>query len=107
MTPRAAAPTSKRSSSCCTISRFASLKKPTTASNAGMSGMSGMTGSMKGMGGMGAAATTMDLNDVVYDAFLANDQTLDDPEVVHVEAGGRVLLRIINGASASNLDRKS
>jgi len=44
----------------------------------------------------------MDLNDVVYDAFLANDQTLDDPEVVRVETGGRVLLRIINGASASN-----
>jgi FtsP/CotA-like multicopper oxidase with cupredoxin domain len=81
---------------------FAALKKPMTASNAGMrmSGMSGMTGSMKGMGG--AAGTTMDLNDVVYDAFLANDHTLDDPEVVRVEPGGRVLLRIINGASASN-----
>jgi len=72
---------------------FAGLKK---------SGMSGMTGSTKAMGGMSAAATTTDLNDVVYDAFLANDRTLDDPEVVRVEPGGRVLLRIINGASASN-----
>lgn len=42
-----------------------------------------------------------DLNDVDYDAFLANDRTLDDPEVVQVENGGRVLLRLINGASMS------
>jgi FtsP/CotA-like multicopper oxidase with cupredoxin domain len=69
---------------------FAGLKK---------GGMSGMAGPMSGMSG---AATTMDLNDVVYEAFLANDQTLDDPHVVRVESGGRVLLRIINGASASN-----
>jgi FtsP/CotA-like multicopper oxidase with cupredoxin domain len=83
---------------------YAALKKPTTASNAGtnMGGMSGMTGSMNAMGGMSAAAGGMDLNDVVYDAFLANDRTLDDPEIVRVEPGGRVLLRIINGASASN-----
>jgi FtsP/CotA-like multicopper oxidase with cupredoxin domain len=77
---------------------FAGLKN----SGMKMSGMSGMTGSMKGMSGMGPAGTTMDLNDVVYDAFLANDQTLDDPQVVRVEPGGRVLLRIINGASGSN-----
>src|SRR5260370_42026215 len=38
---------------------FASLKKPTTASNADMSGMSGMTGSLKGIGGMGAARTPL------------------------------------------------
>jgi len=43
----------------------------------------------------------MDLNDVAFDAFLANDRTLADPEVVQVERGGRVRLRIINGASAS------
>jgi FtsP/CotA-like multicopper oxidase with cupredoxin domain len=43
----------------------------------------------------------MDLNDVHYDAFLANDRTLADPEVVRVERGGRVRLRIINGASSS------
>ena len=36
-----------------------------------------------------------------YDAFLANDRTLADPEVVKVEPGGRVLLRIINSASMS------
>jgi FtsP/CotA-like multicopper oxidase with cupredoxin domain len=53
---------------------------------------SGMTGS--GMAGM-------DLNDVQYDAFLANDRTLADPEIVRVERGGRVRLRIINGAASS------
>jgi FtsP/CotA-like multicopper oxidase with cupredoxin domain len=43
------------------------------------------------------------LNDVSYDAFLANDRTLDDPEIVHAETGGRLRLRIINGAAASNM----
>ncbi len=50
-------------------------------------------------GGMGSG---MDLNDVSYDAFLANDRTLDDPEVVRVDNGQRVRLRIINAASATN-----
>ena len=49
------------------------------------------------MGGM-----TMDLNDIEFDAYLANDRTFDDPEVVQVEPGGRVRLRIINGASSTN-----
>ena len=44
---------------------------------------------------------TMDLNDVEYDAFLANDRTLDDPLVVRVERSGRARLRIINGAASS------
>jgi FtsP/CotA-like multicopper oxidase with cupredoxin domain len=48
-------------------------------------------------GGMGA----MDLNDIEYDAYLANDRTLDDPEVVAVEKGGEVRLRIINGATST------
>lgn len=43
----------------------------------------------------------MDLNDIEYDAYLANDRTLDDPEIVPVEPGGRVRLRIINGATAT------
>ena len=46
-------------------------------------------------------AAAPDLNDVKYDAFLANDRTLADPEVVKVEPGGRVLLRIINSSSMS------
>ena len=43
------------------------------------------------------------LNDIAYDAYLANDRTLDDPEIVPVESGGRIRLRIINGAAASNM----
>jgi FtsP/CotA-like multicopper oxidase with cupredoxin domain len=55
------------------------------------------------MGGrsQGAMMGDMDLNDIDYDAYLANDRTLDDPEVVRVEANGRVRLRIINGAAAT------
>lgn len=43
----------------------------------------------------------MDMNDVEYDAYLANDRTLDDPEVLRVERGGRVRLRLINGATST------
>ena len=56
--------------------------------------------SMAGMAKPGATAKP-DLNDVKYDAFLANDRTLADPEVIKVEPGGRVLLRIINSSSMS------
>jgi FtsP/CotA-like multicopper oxidase with cupredoxin domain len=55
---------------------------------------------MGAMGGGGKAAPP-DLNDVKYDAFLANDRTLADPEVVSVEPGGTILLRVINGSSMS------
>lgn len=65
-----------------------------------MQGMEGMhQRHMPGMTMPGMAA--MDLNDIEYDAYLANDRTLDDPEVVAVEKGGRVRLRIINGATAT------
>jgi FtsP/CotA-like multicopper oxidase with cupredoxin domain len=43
----------------------------------------------------------MDLNDIHYDALLANDRTFADPEIVRVERSGRIRLRIINGASSS------
>ncbi len=56
-------------------------------------GVEGMT-MADGMAGM-------DLNDIEYDAYLANDRTLEDPEVVRTEAGGRIRLRIINGATAT------
>lgn len=52
-----------------------------------------------------AGAMTMskpDANDVNYDAYLANDRTLRDPEVVKVEKGSRVRLRMINGCSGTN-----
>lgn len=58
-----------------------------------MSGMMGMSGMMP-MGGM-----AMDLNDFNFDAYLANDRTLDDPDVIAVDRGGRVRLRVINGAA--------
>jgi len=57
--------------------------------------------SMTGMAQSGASAAR-DLNDVKYDAFLANYRTLADPEVVKVEPGGKVLLRIINASSMTN-----
>lgn len=50
-----------------------------------------------------APAMSAMLNDIVYDAYLANDRTLDDPEVVQVEKGGLVRLRVINAAAASNM----
>lgn len=59
-------------------------------------------GNMQGMdmGGMGAAP--MDINDIMSDAFLANDRDLSDPEIVQVERSGRVRLRMINAGSSSN-----
>ena len=55
----------------------------------------------RGMAMSAPGAMRMDLNDVQYDAFLANDRTLADPEVVRVDRAGRLRLRIINGASSS------
>jgi FtsP/CotA-like multicopper oxidase with cupredoxin domain len=98
---------------------LAKLKGKTTDVRAGMAGMdmSGTTmsgmghdmGSMPGMGGMkhgdmamsGMSGMAMDLNDIDYDAYLANDRTLDDPEVTKAEKGGKVRLRLINGATAT------
>ncbi len=42
-------------------------------------------------------------SDVAFDAMLANDRTLADPEIIRAEKGGRFRLRIINGAAASNM----
>ena len=59
-----------------------------------------------GMAGMDHSAmnhgATGHLNDVEFDAYLANDRTLDDPEIVRVESCSPVRLRIINGAAATN-----
>ena len=41
------------------------------------------------------------LNDIDFDAFLANDRTFADPEVIRTEPGGRVRLRLINAASST------
>src|SRR6202048_962037 len=88
---------------------FAGLKKGGSMSPGAMTSASPSapaSGGMKGMTmapgmTMGGAAAKPDLNDVKYDAFLANDRTLGDPEVVRVELGGRVLLRVINSSSMS------
>jgi FtsP/CotA-like multicopper oxidase with cupredoxin domain len=81
---------------------FENLKK-----SGSMAGMAKPTDAMASMSSMKKAAPMStgqsgpDLNDVKYDAFLANDRTLADPEIVKVEPGGRVLLRIINSSSMS------
>jgi len=81
---------------------FATLRKGSKMpAMAGMpAGGSAEMGGSKGPG-MSMASAKPDLNDVKYDAFLANDRTLGDPEVVKIESGGRVLLRIINSSSMS------
>lgn len=62
-------------------------------------------GSMAGMdhGGIDMSGQmNMDLNDVAFDAFLANDRDLSDPEIVPVDGNSAVRLRVINAASSSN-----
>ncbi|WP_374374948.1 multicopper oxidase family protein [Dongia sp.] len=63
--------------------------------------MAGMDHSTMDHGSMTHGAGGMDLNDVTYDAYLANDRTLADPLVVRTERKGRVRLRLINGATST------
>jgi FtsP/CotA-like multicopper oxidase with cupredoxin domain len=73
---------------------YAKLRKPSGKAMA-------MSGSMaQGKTAMGAGKP--DVSDVNYDAYLANDRTLADPEVVRVEKNGKIRLRIINGSSGTN-----
>lgn len=75
---------------------YAKLRAGAKSAAAVGDGKSGMkAGGKMGMG-------KPDANDVNYDAYLANDRTLDDPDVVRVEKSGRVRLRIINGSSGTN-----
>jgi FtsP/CotA-like multicopper oxidase with cupredoxin domain len=81
---------------------FENLKN--SGSMAGMAkpvGAMASTSSMTMATPMSMGQSKPDLNDVKYDAFLANFRTLADPEIVKVEPGGRLLLRIINGSSMS------
>ncbi|MCA1973480.1 MAG: multicopper oxidase family protein [Caenispirillum sp.] len=74
---------------------------PSSAMDHGAMGGMAM-GMMPGMAGrMGMVSMAMDLNDYDWDAYLANDRTLSDPEVVQVERGGRIRLRVINAAAAT------
>ena len=43
------------------------------------------------------------LNDIEFDAYLANDRTLGDPEVVRVDRATSIRLRIINASAATNM----
>jgi FtsP/CotA-like multicopper oxidase with cupredoxin domain len=71
---------------------YARLRKPSASAMA----MSGKTAGGK------MAMGKPDANDVDYDAYLVNDRTLADPEVMRVEKGARIRLRIINGSSGTN-----
>jgi FtsP/CotA-like multicopper oxidase with cupredoxin domain len=84
---------------------FAGLRKGSAMAGMKMSGMKMPGMKMPGMdmsdAGTPAKGAPPDLNDVKYDAFLANDRTLADPEVIRVAPGGTVLLRIINSSAMS------
>jgi len=74
----------------------------------GVTALRGAAGAPPGICGAGdlrsaslVSASDVYLNHVDYDAYLANDRTLDDPCVVRTERGGRVRLRVINGASGT------
>jgi FtsP/CotA-like multicopper oxidase with cupredoxin domain len=69
---------------------FAELRKPKPAMTMAGGGMNMSTDAK------------MDLNDVTYDAFLANDGTLADPQIFDVEKGADVRLRLINAAASTN-----
>src|ERR1700681_853437 len=79
-----------------------------TKSNGSQSAMpkGGMGNNMDmGSGSMDAmnrgSGMALGRDDVDFDAFLANDRTFADPEVVRTEPGGRVRLRLINAASST------
>ena len=76
---------------------YAELTGGGTMDHGSMKGMDPSSMSMDAMSSMAG----MDLNDVEYDAFLANDRTLADPLVVTTERNGRVRLRLINGAAST------
>lgn len=61
-----------------------------------MASMSHGTDNNGAMSGM-----PMHANDFDHDAYLTNDRTLDDPEIVRVGRGDRVRLRIVNAAAAT------
>jgi FtsP/CotA-like multicopper oxidase with cupredoxin domain len=73
---------------------FEELRKPKPAMS--------MAGGTMNMSGGAMDSGKADLNDITYDAFLANDRTLADPQVFDVEKGAEVRLRIINGAASTN-----
>src|SRR3546814_19457647 len=73
-----------------------------TGGMAGMRPNGGMVGVKMMPGTQGKPDMKMDLNDIEFDAYLANNRTLDDPELIRVAAGGKIRLRVINGAASTN-----
>ncbi len=74
------------------------------SAHAGHGGHAGMNHGAMGQGsmaGLPAMPPMAHANDIAYDAFLANDRTLADPETVRVDKGAPVRLRLINGATAT------
>jgi FtsP/CotA-like multicopper oxidase with cupredoxin domain len=65
-------------------------------------GGAGQPGSGMEMGKTTPGIGKTDLADVKYDALLANRRTLADPEVVRVQPGQTVRLRLIAASSATN-----
>ena len=56
-----------------------------------------------GLGGKVKPAVSRATGLVAFDAYLANDRTLDDPEIVAVDPAMPVRLRLINACAASNM----
>jgi FtsP/CotA-like multicopper oxidase with cupredoxin domain len=77
-----------------------------TMNMGGDTAMNGMdmsgTGDGGAMGGMDMGGMQMDLNDYNFDAYLANDRTFNDPDVIRVDRRTRVRLRVINAAAATS-----
>ncbi len=76
---------------------FEALRKPKPEMAMAGGGMN-----MASMPGNKMDMAKPDLNDITYDAFLANDRTLADPQVVDVAKNTDVRLRLINAASSTN-----
>jgi FtsP/CotA-like multicopper oxidase with cupredoxin domain len=70
---------------------YTALRKP--------SRVAGMEGNSSGlaMAAKPGGDTAPDLNDVTYDAFLANDRTLADPEMIKVDPGAHAARPRISG----------
>ena len=80
---------------------LAGLQSKKSGGSMPMDGMDMSAAQTDAMAGTKDGGMATDINDIDYDAYLANDRSLDDPEIVAVERGGSVRVRIINGATAT------
>jgi FtsP/CotA-like multicopper oxidase with cupredoxin domain len=85
---------------------LAGLTKKDGMTGGNMGSMGGMKMNAGGMGNMDMGSGGMtggaDLNDIDFDAYLANERTLRDPQIFRAAPGQVIRLRIINGASSTN-----